>query len=199
MTMWLELVERKRPAGLPAAERQQVGPGQYRFAFQQGNDAIMDPSHDPAGELFVSPREYGFSIRGFQGGNTAWARDFANGTMLLTSADGKSHVLSPRFPARIVFLAVDGAVLQDSGGERRAASPSSEYVTVRMTVNATVSLNGTSAEMVRAQLVDVVDAALDQWTQSDATLIDHAIEQVSVAPDRRTQSSDTDFSQLLDL
>jgi len=202
MTKWVELIERKRPVGLPAAERQELAPGQYRFAFMQGNDAINDPSHDPGGELFVSPREYGFSIRGFQGGNTAWARDFSNGTMLLTSADGQSHVLSPRFPARIVFLALDGSVLQDSGGERRAASPSSDYVTVRMTVNATVSLNGFSAEMARAQMVDVLDAALDQWAQSgqsDAVLVDHAIEQVTVTPDRRTQSSDTDFSQLLDL
>jgi len=199
MTMWVELVERKRPAGLPAADCHEVAPGQYRFAFQQGDDVIRDPSHDPSGELFVSPREYGFSIRGFQGGNTAWARDFANGTMLLTSADGQSHVLSPRFPARIVFLSVNGTVLQDSGGERRAASPPSEYVMVRMTVNATVSLNGMSAESVRAQLVDVLDAALDQWNQSDATLVDHVIEQVIIAPDRRTQSSDTDFSQLLDL
>jgi acyl-CoA-binding protein len=202
MTMWVELVERNRPAGLPAAERQELATGQHRFAFIHGDDAISDPSHDPAGELFVSPREYGFSIRGFQGGNTAWARDFANGTMLLTSADGQSHVLSPRFPARIVFLALDGSVLQDSGGERRAARPSSEYVTVRLTVNATVDLNGMSAESARAQLVGLLDDALTQWGKSGQTnvaLVEHAIEQVVVSPDRRTPSSDTDFSQLLDL
>jgi len=202
MTMWVELVERKRPAGLPAAERQEVAPGQYRFVFRQGDDEISDPSHNPGGALFVSPREYGFSIRGFQGGNTAWARDFANGTMLLTSADGQSHVLSPRFPARIVFLAVDGAVLQDSGGERRVSRASSEIVTVRMTVSATVDLNGVSADSARMQLAGMLDDALDQWAtarQSTVTLIDHTVEQVSVNPDRRSQSSDTDFSQLLDL
>lgn len=202
MTKWVELIERKRTVGIPAAERREVEPGKYRFAFMQGDDAINDPSHDPGGELFVSPREYGFSIRGFQGGNTAWARDFSNGTMLLTSADGQSHVLSPRFPARIVFLALDGSVLQDTGGKRRAPSSSSDVVSVRMTVNATVSLNGMSTEMARAQLVDMLDAALDQWAQSgqsDATLVDHAIEQVVIAPDRPPQFSDTDFSQLLDL
>jgi len=202
MTLWMELVERNRPAGLPAAERREVAPGQYRFAFQQGDDAISDPSHDPSGELFVSPREYGFSIRGFQGGNTAWARDFANGTMLLTSADGQSHVLSPRFPARIVFIAGDGAVLQDSGGERRVAREASEIVTLRVTVSATVDLNGVSADSARTQLAGLLDDALDQWAvarQSGVTLLDHMVEQVSVAPDRRTQSSDTDFSQLLDL
>jgi hypothetical protein len=200
--MWVELVERNRPAGLPVAERRDASNGQYHFTFRQGGNEIADPSHDPDGVLFVSPREYGFSIRGFKGGNTAWARDFANGTMLLTSADGQSHVLSPRFPARIVFLSVDGTVLQDSGGERRVSRGSSEIVTVRMTVSATVDLNGMPAESARMQLVALLDAALEQWAgdrQSTVTLIDHAMEQVSVNPDRRTQSSDTDFSQLLDL
>lgn len=202
MTLWVEAVERIRPPGLPAANHIQVTPGQYLFAFVHGEDSIIDPSHDPGGSAFVSPREYGFSIRGFQGGNTAWARDFSNGTMLLTSPDGQSHVLSPRFAARIVFLATDGTIMQDTGADRRNASSESEVVTVRMTISATLELNGSSSAAARAQLVEAVHEALDQWSQtpqSRIALLDHAVDQVTVSPDRRNRSSDTDFSQLLDM
>lgn len=202
MTIWTDILQRERAPGLPTALRKEGDRGQYRFAFLHGDDEITDPSHDPTGQLLVSPRDYGFSIRGFQGGNTAWARDFANGTMLLTSADGQSHALSPRFPARIVFMGLDGVVLQDSGGDRRVSHAFSEHVTLRLTISATVDLNGLTAEAVRGQLVALLDDALDQWAaggQSAAILVDHAIEQVLVEPDRRASSSDTDFSQLLDL
>ena len=69
-------------------------------------------------------------------------------------------------------------------------------------MSATVDLIGVSADSARTQLAGLLDDALDQWAvarQSGVTLLDHMVEQVSVAPDRRTQSSDTDFSQLLDL
>lgn len=202
MALWVEAVERVRPPGLPAANYIQVSPGQYFFAFAHGENSIIDPSHDPGGNVFVSPREYGFSIRGFQGGNTAWARDFSNGTMLLTSPDGQSHVLSPRFAARIVFLSTDGSVMQDTGVERRDPNSESEVVTVRMTISATMELNGSSSAAARAQLVEAVHEALDQWSQSPQSrvaLLDHAVDQVTVSADRRNRSSDTDFSQLLDM
>ena len=67
-----------------------------------------DPAVDATGRFFVSPREYGFTIRGFKGGKTAWARDFANGVMLVVNAEGTSHVLSPKVPARVLFVADDG-------------------------------------------------------------------------------------------
>lgn len=202
MTTWIDLTPRDRSQELPAAMEREVSPGQYRYVFEHEGEQVNDPSHDVTGQLFVSPRKYGFSIRGFQGGKTAWARDFANGTMLLSSPDGQSHVLSPRFPARIVFLGADGAILQDSGGERRVARESSEFVTVRLTVSATVDLNGESQELARVQIMRMLDVALAQRmlpAGSDIRLVDHTIEQATVQPDRRTPSSDTDFSQLLDL
>lgn len=128
------------------------------------------------GSRSFPPRKYGFSIR-ICGGKTAWARDFANGTMLLSSPDGQSHVLS-RFPARIVFLGVDGAILQDSGGA--PARESSEFVTVRLTVSATVDLNGESQELARVQIMRMLDVALAQRmlpAGSDIRLVDHTIEQ----------------------
>lgn len=202
MTTWIDLTPRDREQGLPSAIEREVSPGQYRYVFEHEGEEVDDPSHDATGQLFVSPRKYGFSIRGFQGGKTAWARDFANGTMLLSSPDGQSHVLSPRFPARIVFLGLDGATLQDSGGERRVARAASEFVTVRLTVSATVDLNGESQELARVQVMRMLDVALAQRVLpagSDIRLVDHTIEQATVQPDRRTPSSDTDFSQLLDL
>ena len=131
MTLWNELIDRDRPSELPAAKRRELKSGVFRFAFEHEGAEIIDPSHDPTGDLFVSPRDYGFAIRGFLGGRTAWARDFSNGTMLLSSPDGQSHVLSPRFVARVVFVGLDGGVLQDTGAAQRSASRPSELLTLR--------------------------------------------------------------------
>jgi chorismate synthase len=69
-------------------------------------------------------------------------------------------------------------------------------------VSATVDLNGESQESARVQIMRMLDVALAQRmlpAGSDIRLVDHTIEQATVQPDRRTPSSDTDFSQLLDL
>jgi hypothetical protein len=187
---------------LLTATRRETANGETRYVFRFQDQEIADPSHDATGALFVSPRDYGFSIRGFQGGKTAWAKDFENGVMLLSSPDGQSHVLSPRYPARILFVGNDGAVLQDSGSQRQVVRAASEVVTVRLTVSVEVDLNGESQDMVRARLASLLDAALsnrDIATEARLDIVDHVIDQVSVNPSLQRRSSDTDFSQLLDL
>jgi hypothetical protein len=202
MTEWKELVARDKTANLPTATRHETADGEARYVFRFEDQEIADPSHDATGALFVSPRDYGFSIRGFQGGKTAWAKDFTNGVMLISGPDGQSHVLSPRYPARVLFVGNDGAVLQDTGAQRQVVRAASEVVTVRLTVSVDVDLNGESQEAVRARLASLLDAALSSRalaTDARLDIVDHVIDQVSVSPSRQRRSSDTDFSQLLDL
>jgi hypothetical protein len=202
MTVWSELNAVDRPPGLPEAIRRQVAAGVYRYSFVHDDFEIDDPSLDANGRLFVSPREYGFAIRGFQLGKTAWARDFANGTMLVVNADGQSHVLSTKVRARILFISPEGAVLQDSAVMQRESRSAPELVTVRLTVNVTFDLNGESPEAARACLIRSLEDAmvrLAALTETAARVVDHSFEQVAVVPEARVRSTDTDFSQLLDL
>lgn len=188
-------------ANLPTATRREAA-GEARYVFRFQDQEIADASHDPSGALFVSPRDYGFSIRGFEGGKTAWAKDFENGVMLLSSPDGQSHVLSPRYPTRIVFVGRDGAVLQDTGAQQQVVRAASDVMTVRLTVSVDVDINGESKEAVGARLAGLLDAALSDGAlaaEARLDIVDHVIDQVSVNPSRQRRSSDTDFSQLLDL
>lgn len=202
MTVWNELNAVDRPQGLPEAIRRQVAPGVYRYSFVHDDFEIDDPSLDANGRLFVSPREYGFAIRGFQHGKTAWARDFSNGTMLVVNADGQSHVLSAKVRARILFIGLDGNVLQDSAAMQRESRSAPELATVRLTVNVTFDLNGESPDTARACLIRSLEDAMVHSAALAATsarVVDHNFEQVAVVPEARVRSSDTDFSQLLDL
>ena len=202
MTVWNELNAVDRPDGLPEAIRRQVAAGVYRYSFVHDDFEIDDPSLDANGRLFVSPREYGFAIRGFQHGKTAWARDFANGTMLVVHADGQSHVLSAKVRARILFISPQGAVLQDSAQIQRESRSVPELATVRLTVNVTFDLNGESPEGARAYLIRSLEDAMVRspaLAETTARVVDHSFEQVAVLPEGRARSSDTDFSQLLDL
>lgn len=201
MTDWSELNSRAKPAGLPFANQRQTAPGSYRYTFLQGDVEVVDPSVDGTGQFFVSPREYGFSIRGFKEGKTAWARDFGNGTMLVVNADGQSHVLTPKLPARILFIGPDGTLLQDSGTDLRLPPRVPDLATVRLTVNVTFDLHGESPEAARTILMRMVDQAIVAGPpagQTDVTVVDHGFELSAVMPpDERGSSTDTDFSQLL--
>ena len=202
MTVWNELNAVDRPEGLPEAIRRQVAAGVYRYSFVHDDFEIDDPSLDANGRLFVSPREYGFAIRGFQHGKTAWARDFANGTMLVVHADGQSHVLSAKVRTRILFISPHGAVLQDSAVAQRESRSAPELATIRLTVNATFDLNGESPEAARAYLIRSLEDAMVRSPVLAGTpvrVVEHNFEQVAVLPEGRVRSNDTDFSQLLDL
>ncbi len=203
MTHWSELNSRERPAGLAAAVQRQIRPGMVRYTFVHDDLEIDDPSRDTSGRHFVSPREYGFSIRGFQGGKTAWARDFANGTMLVIHSDGQSHVLSPRAPARVLFVDRDGSVLQDTGLVAGAPQRAPDLATIRLTLTATVDLQGESPEAARALLMRMVDRAVLAGAlpgEPDVRVVEHAFEGSAVlSADSSPGSTHTDFSQLLDL
>ena len=204
MTDWNELNPRERPAGLPEAVKRHMAPGQERYVFVHDDIEVDNPTLDASGRYFVSPREYGFSIRGFKGGKTAWARDFSNGTMLVMNPEGLSHVLSPKLAARILFVAEGGKVLQDTGLAERTSLRVRDLTTVRLTINATFDLFGESPEMARTLLMRMVDRAVlagPRPGESQAVVVDHMFESSAVVGqvNERRRSSDTDFSQLLDI
>lgn len=202
MTSWSELTSREKPQGLPEAIKRQISPDVVRYVFVHDDVEVDDPAVDATGRYFVSPREYGFTIRGFKGGKTAWARDFANGVMLVVNAEGTSHVLSPKVPARVLFVTDDGTVLQDTGVAQRVAERVPELTTVRLTVNVTFDLHGESPETARTVLMRLLDRALlsgPRPGESEATIVDHMFESSSVVGSSTRRNSDTDFSQLLDI
>lgn len=202
MTSWSELNSREKLKGLPDAIKRQMAQGVTRYVFVHDEVEVDDPAVDASGRFFVSPREYGFTIRGFRGGKTAWARDFGNGTMLVVNADGTSHVLSPKVPARVLFVADDGSVLQDTGLAERSAARIPDLTTVRLTINATFDLHGESPDVARTLLMRMVDRAVLSGTrpgESAAVVVDHMFESSAVLGNERRRSNDTDFSQLLDI
>jgi hypothetical protein len=202
VTNWSELTARDKPEDLPEAIQRQISPGVVRYVFIHDDLEVDDPALDSTGRFFVSPREYGFTIRGFNGGKTAWARDFSNGTMLVVNTEGQSHVLSPKVTARILFTNEEGIVLQDTGMLQRVAERIPDLTTVRLTVNATFDLHGESPEVARTLLMRMVDRALltgQRDGESEATIVDHMFESSSVVGLERRRATDTDFSQLLDI
>jgi len=202
VTSWSELTSREKPQGLPEAIKRQISPDVVRYVFVHDDVEVDDPAVDATGRYFVSPREYGFTIRGFKGGKTAWARDFANGVMLVVNAEGTSHVLSPKVPARVLFVTDDGAVLQDTGVAQRLVERVPDLTTVRLTVNVTFDLHGESPETARTVLMRLLDRALlsgPRPGESEATIVDHMFESSSVVGSSTRRNSDTDFSQLLDI
>ena len=203
MNNWSELSSREPSPSLPRATPRLLQEGVTRYTFVHNDLEIDNPSLDSSSLHFVSPREYGFSIRGFQGGKTAWARDFANGTMLVVNADGQSHVLSPRGGSRVLFVDRDGTLLQDSGSVMHAPLRAPDLATVRLTLIATVDLQGESPEAARALLMRMVDRAVLSGAlpgEPDIRVLEHAFEGSAVlSADDRPSSTHTDFSQLLDL
>jgi len=202
VTSWSELTSREKPQGLPEAIKRQISPDVVRYVFVHDDVEVDDPAVDATGRYFVSPREYGFTIRGFKGGKTAWARDFANGVMLVVNAEATSHVLSPKVPARVLFVTDDGVVLQDTGVTQRVAERVPDLTTVRLTVNVTFDLHGESPETARTVLMRLLDRALlsgPRPGESEATIVDHMFESSSVVGSSTRRNSDTDFSQLLDI
>ena len=200
MTQWSELRSRERPPALASANQRHTPQGN-RFSFVQQDFEIEDPTIDTTGRYRVSPKDYGFSIRGFEGGRTAWARDFANGTMLVMHGDGLTHMLSQRVPARIVFIGLDGRVLQDTAMEAHQSDPDSEQVTVRLVISASVALNGETPEAARVQLTDLIQRAVLSGPLSAASpaVVTHCVFELStVHVTDTTGRADTDFSRLLD-
>ena len=199
---WQAVNPPPKPDGLPSASKRRMGLGQLRYTFVHDHLEIDDPSQDASTRYFKSPREYGFSVREYDSGRSAWARDFENGTMLVTNASGDFHVLSPKLPARIIFLDPLGYPLQDTGLLQSADHRDAEVVTVRMTITATFDLRGAEPEAARSALIALLDDTLVdamRFSEEKVKLLDHTFESSSLLTEDRQTSSDTNFSKLLDL
>ena len=97
---------------------------------------------------------------------------------------------------------LDGTVLQDTGVAPNKAQHVPDVFSLRLTVNVKFDLHGESPETARVLLMRLVDQAmlkgLDQ-SLSQATILNHQFEGSSLVGAERRRSSDTDFSQLLDI
>lgn len=199
---WHALNAPPRPQGLPLAVKRRFADGQVRYVFIHNDLEIDDPALDMSAKHFVSPREYGFEVRAYDQGRTAWARDFGNGTLLVVNAEGSSHVLSPKLPSRLIFLDPHGYPLQDTGFVEPERAAASNLVTVRMTVAATYDVQHEGPEAARAALLALLDGTLAdaaRFLDEPVKLMDHSIESSSLTTVPASISSDTDFSKLLDI
>lgn len=199
---WRALNPTSQLRNLPVARKRRLGQGELRFTFVHGDVEVEDPALDISARFFVSPKEYGFVVREFEGRKTAWARDFDNGTMLVTNPEGDSHVLSPKVPARIFFIDAGGYALQDTGLVPSAQYRGAEMATVRMTITATYDLQGAEPEAARIALFELLDAALVsalRGSSAPVRLLDHTFESSGLIVEDPQTSSNTDFSKLLDL
>ena len=199
---WRALNPQPQSHGLPTAHKRRLAQGKVRYTFVHDDLEIDDPALDVSARFFVSPRDYGFAVRELEGGCTAWARDFDNGAMLVTNADGDSHILSPKLAARIVFVDWAGRILQDTGLVEAAHYRGAELATVRLTLTATYDLRGDMPESARAALIGLLDDALVGAMRdagASVQLLDHSFESSSLIVEDPQTSSDTNFSKLLDL
>lgn len=197
MTQWREIGGRVRAADLSFALQRHTSTQKVCYTFVHDDLEVEDPSLDVSGRFFTSPKEYGFGIRGFADGKTAWARDFANGTMLVVNEEGLSHVLRPRGTARVIFLGLDGNVLQDTGAHMAERHAEPDLATIRLAV--TVDLNGQTLEEARAQLLRRVGSILlaTASNSSEMQVLDYAVDSIATLPGELSNTSRTDFSQLL--
>ena len=199
---WRSLHSVSRSAGLPRAHQRRDAHGLARFSFVHQDLEIDDPALDLYARHFVSPQEYGFTVRQFEGGRTAWARDFDNGTMLVLNPEGGSHVLSPKLASRVVFVDWDGHVLQDTGLEHSDKTRNAETATVRLTLTASYDLQSNDAQAARAALIGLLDSALavgQYQSNGGPVLTDYSFESSSLIVDESHGATATDFSKLLDL
>jgi hypothetical protein len=198
---WRALNPHPKAQGLPTAHKRRLAHGQVRYTFVHDDLEIDDPALDVSARFFESPKNYGFAVRELEGGCTAWARDFDNGTMLVMNPAGDSHVLSPKVASRIVFADWAGRTLQDTGLVDAAQQRGAELVTVRLTLTASYELQGHEPEAARAALIQSLDSALDKAKRESGgavQLLDHSFESSSLIVEDPQTSSDTNFSKLLD-
>ncbi len=200
--VWRALNPLPHAHGLPSAHKRRMAQGQVRYTFVHQDLEVDDPAMDLFARHFVSPREYGFAVREFEDGRSAWARDFDNGSMLVMNPDGDSHVLSPKMPARVVFVDPAGRVLQDTGLVQAAQSRGADLATVRLTLTATYDLQNSDPEEARAALIGMLDNAFVtslRQPEDSVVLLDYSFESSGLIVEESHGSSDTNFSKLLDL
>lgn len=179
------------------------GAGRRVYVFDHDGATIDNPAMDPPKRSGVSPQDYGFVVKEFAGGRTAWVREFSNGTMLVLDPAAKSHLLSGAETVQILFVSPEGELLQDRSVRVGASARAPELATVRITVNVVVDLLGTTPDAAKNAVLRQMGAALPSGllASGDVEVLSHSFELSEVVSDAHGHSdyANTNFSQLLDL
>lgn len=179
------------------------GAGRRVYVFDHDGAIIDNPAMDPAKRSVISPQFYGFGVKEFAGGRTAWVRDFSNGTMFVLNPATKSHELSGAEAVRIMFVSPGGELLQDNRVLLGVRTRAPELATVRVTVNVVVDLLGATPEAAKNAVLRQMGRSLASGllASGDIEVVSHSFELSEVVSDApgRSDYSNTNFSQLLDL
>lgn len=179
------------------------GAGRRVYGFEHEGVIVENPAMDPAKQSIVSPQYYGFEVKEFAGGRTAWTRDFSNGTMFVLNPSTKSHVLSGAEAVRVMFVSPGGELLQDSRLRLGASPRPPELATVRVTVNVVVDLLGATPEAAKNAVLRQVGRSLAAGLlpSGEVEVLRHSFELSEVVSDAQGPAdyANTNFSQLLDL
>ena len=177
------------------------GAGRRVYVFEHMGKSIDNPAMNPLRQELVSPQIYGFVVRQFVGGRTAWAKDFDNGTMLVLNPANRSHDLDGADAVRIMFVSPSGELLQDNRVRLTEMPRVPEFATVRVTVNVTVDLLGATPEAAKNAVLRQLGQALSTGVTAngDVEIVQHSFElsEVVAEPTAAQDYSNTNFSQLL--
>lgn len=197
--------DKNLPSAPPAMDARHFvnGAGRRVYVFDFQGQLIENPAMNPATGEGVSPQTYGFVVREFAGGRTAWARDFGNGTMLALNPSTKSHHLEGSDAVRVMFVAPGGELLQDRRIRIAAARRAPELATVRVTVNVAIDLLGATPEAGKNAVLRHLGRALGAGATAngEVEILQHSFELSQVVAEGTTAPdySNTNFSQLLGL
>jgi hypothetical protein len=179
------------------------GAGRRVYGFDHDGVTIDNPAMDPAKKSIVSPQQYGFVVKEFAGGRTAWTREFSNGTMFVLNPSTKSHVLSGAEAVRVMFVSPEGDLLQDTRLRLGTSFRPPELATVRVTVNVVVDLLGATPDAAKNAVLRQVGRSLAAGllASGDVEVLSHSFELSEVVSDAQGSAdyANTNFSQLLDL
>lgn len=179
------------------------GAGRRVYVFDHEGATIDNPAMDPTKKSSLSPQHYGFVVKEFAGGRTAWIREFSNGTMFVLNPATKSHVLSGAEAVRVMFVSPDGELLQDNRMRLGASARTPELATVRVTVNVVVDLLGATPDAAKNAVLRQMGRSLASGllASGDVEVLSHSFELSEVVRDTQGPSdyANTNFSQLLDL
>jgi hypothetical protein len=175
--------------------------GRRVYSFDCQGRSIENPAMDATQSRVVSPQEYGFTVKEFAGGRTAWTRSFANGTMMALNPQTKQHDLRGAEAVRIMFVSPQGELLQDSRLRLGARPQTQEVAHVRVTVNVAVDLLGATPEVAKTAVLRQIGRSLSVGAIGNGAVevLQHSFELSEIVTESHTDHdySNTNFSQLL--
>ena len=177
--------------------------GRRVYGFDHEGVTIDNPAMDPVKKSPASPQRYGFVVKEFAGGRTAWARDFCNGTMFVLNPETNSHLLEGVDAVRVIFVSPEGELLQDTKVRLDTGARPPEVATVRVTVNVVVDLLGITPDAAKNAVLRQMGRSLAAGLlpTGDIEVLSHSFELSEVVADTHNHPdyANTNFSQLLDL